>query len=106
MELRQNLHNELIYRIDNDICRCHNYASQIELVAGNSYGQQPSGFEKEKMVLKNQVFSFEQEKRNEDLAFWKDMMFIKKYLIFAFKDYWLSARKGQILGSGEKYEQV
>ena len=105
IDLSQKLHNELIYRIDNDICRCHNYASQIELVAGNSYGQ-PNGFEREKASLKTQAFNFEQEKRKEDLEFWTDMMMIKKYLIFAFKDYWLAARKAQILGQGAENEQT
>jgi hypothetical protein len=41
-----------------------------------------------KMQLQNRVLEQEQEKRKEYLECWRDLMFLKKYLFIALKDYW------------------
>ena len=52
------------------------------------------------MQLEENVIELEQEKRKEYLECCRDLMFLKKYLLNAFKEYWDLFKRREILSSG------
>jgi len=49
------------------------------------------------MQLENNVLELEKEKRKEYLECWRDLMFLKKYLLSSLKDYWDLIKKRDVL---------
>lgn len=41
--------------------------------------------------------ALEQEKRKEELECWRDLMFLKKYLLSSLKEYWDLVKRGEVL---------
>ena len=60
------------------------------------------GKERNNMRLKidSEILELEKEKRKEYLECWRDLMFLKKYLFSALKDYWDLRNRRDVL-SGE-----
>lgn len=86
---RENLDSILLSKIDNNICRQHSYLESLKLMNRHSYSLDLLGdFHKNKLHLEGNVLELEKEKRKEYLECWKDLMFLKKYLLTALKDYW------------------
>jgi len=86
---RENLDSILLSKIDNNICRQHSYLESLKLMNRHSYSLNLLGdFHKNKLHLEGNVLELEKEKRRENLECWKDLMFLKKYLLTALKDYW------------------
>jgi hypothetical protein len=54
-------------------------------------------FQKSKLALETNVLELEKEKRKEYLECWRDLMFLKKYLMISLKDYWDVAKKRDVL---------
>ena len=52
---------------------------------------------KVKMEFENNILELEKEKRKEYLECWRDLMFLKKYLLAAFKEYWDLIKKREVL---------
>ena len=86
IERRENLSNDIKTRIDDDRSRCADYLHEAKFWTGNY--NPDNNFLKRKTNLEKQMFSFEEQKRTEDLNCWKDLMFIRKYLMSALQDYW------------------
>ena len=87
IERRENLHADLKSRIGDDICRCGEYLQEVKFWTDRPYNPD-TNFTSRKTNLEKQIFSLEEEKRTEDLTCWRDLMFLKKYLMSALKDYW------------------
>ena len=49
------------------------------------------------MQLETNVLDLEKEKRKEYLECWRDLSFLKKYLLSALKDYWDLSRRSEAL---------
>ena len=49
------------------------------------------------MQFENVILELEKEKRKEYLECWRDLMFLKKYLLSAFKEYWDLIKKREVL---------
>lgn len=110
--LRERLNSELLSRIDSDMCKPGSYLSQVKRILKRQYTPDLEiAFSRRRTNLEKQVQELEKEKRQEYLACWKDLMFLRKYLLSALKDYWtLSGRKSFLQikndGRGESLPQV
>ena len=86
---RERLNSALLKRIDSDICKTDSYIDQIHFITKRQYTPDLSiAFSRRRTQLESQVRDLEKEKRQEYLVCWKDLMFLKKYLLSALKDYW------------------
>ncbi|MCX5698651.1 MAG: hypothetical protein NTX01_03005 [Candidatus Omnitrophica bacterium] len=92
---REKLDSELLKRIDSDICKTDSYLEQIHFLTKRQYTPDLDlAFSRRRTQLESQVKDLEKEKRQEYHECWKDLMFLKKYLLSALKDYWnLGGRK-------------
>jgi hypothetical protein len=107
IELRERLNSFLLYRIDAEICRQHSYLDQLQVMTGHNYSLELfKDLTRTRMQVENNARDLEKEKRKEYLESWRDLSFLKKYLLSALKDYWdLSKRSEALLyGSGESEE--
>lgn len=93
--LRERLDSFLLYNMNEDICKQHNYLESIKELHRFSYSTELlNDFHEKKMKLEDNVLGLEKEKRKEYLECWRDLMALKKYLLSALKDYWnLNSRK-------------
>ena len=88
--LRERLDSFLLYNINEDICRQHNYYEGLKkLFRFNYFPETQKHLHDKKMLVENNVLNLEQEKRKEYLECWKDLMGLKKDLLTALKEYWL-----------------
>jgi hypothetical protein len=95
---RERLNSELLKRIDSDICKTDSYLDQIHFITKRQYTPDlPIAFARRRTQLEGQVRELEKEKRQEYLACWKDLMFLKKYLLSALKDYWNLSHKTEFM---------
>jgi len=92
---RERLNSALLNGINSDICRTGSYIAQIKSFTARQYTPVlETTFSRRRTQLESQVLNLEQEKRQEYVTCWKDLMFLKKYLLLALKDYWtISNRK-------------
>ena len=59
-----------------------------------------------KTKIKTNVLELEREKRQEGLKCWRDLMFLKKYLMVSLKDYWELVRRRGVLRDTPKIQKV
>jgi len=106
--LRERLNSELLVKIDSDICKTDSYLEQIKFLTQRQYTPDLEiGFSRRRTQLENQVLDLEKEKRQEYLTCWKDLMFLKKYLLSALKDYWtVSNRKSFLNMENDRYREL
>jgi len=110
--LRERLDSFLLYDMNEDICKQHNYLESIKELHRFSYSTQLfNDFHEKKMKLEDNVLGLEKEKRKEYLDCWKDLMFLKKYLLSALKDYWNAGNRKLFLdmqndGYGESLQET
>ncbi len=97
IELRENLDSHLINKINDDICHHHTLLFQLENIRVHYMWEQFIDINKIKMQLEGNVLELEKEKRKEYLECWRDLMFLKKYLLVAFKEYWDLIKKREVL---------
>lgn len=96
--LRERLDSELLNRIDSDICKSDSYLEQIRFFTQRQYTPDLEiAFSRRRTQLENQVCELEKEKRQEYLTCWKDLMFLKRYLLSALKDYWTVSNRKSFL---------
>jgi len=99
IRLRERLNVDLLSKIDEDICKCKTYLYYFDLIQPYAISYDLLS---KKIKLQNQIFQLEQEKRKEYRECWHDLMFLKKYLMSALKDYWDISRKDKFLVSDFK----
>jgi hypothetical protein len=97
--LRERIDLFLLNKIDADMFWQNSYIDQLKTVAQHNYSL---GLFKDisssRMKLESNVLDLEKEKRKEYLECWRDLSFLKKYLLSALKDYWdLSRRTGALM---------
>ncbi|MHC4307622.1 MAG: hypothetical protein ACYSR7_03245 [Planctomycetota bacterium] len=95
--LREKMNLHLLNKIDEDMSK---QCTDLSNLKTSSFTYSPDihkELNNKKMQLQNRVLELEQEKRKEYLECWRDLMFLKKYLFMALKDYWdLSNRKSAL----------
>lgn len=97
IKLRESIDSHLLNKIDEDICRQHTHLMQIK--NHKVHYSFDLFMEIKKMILQieDKVIDLEKEKRNEYLECWRDLMFLKKYLLSSLKEYWDLVKKRDLL---------
>lgn len=98
INLREDLNAHQFKKINGEICRQHTELMQLENIRGHYPFDLTSDLDEAKAKIKTNVLELEREKRQEGLECWRDLMFLKKYLMVSLKDYWELARKREVLG--------
>jgi predicted nucleic acid-binding protein len=83
--------------MDDEICRQNTKLLQLDTVKNHYSPELQRARDKRRTQLEANVLELEQEKRKEYLECWRDLMFMKKYLLTSLKDYWDLAKKRNLL---------
>lgn len=97
INLREKLDLHLLNRIDEDICQQKSHIPNLlELKVHYSLDL---FLEVKEMILgiEDKVLDLEKEKRTEYLECWRDLMFLKKYLMSALREYWDFVKRRELL---------
>jgi flagellar biosynthesis component FlhA len=94
---RQTVNKCLLDKLDYEICAQDTQIMGIESRKERYVFDNFIQTEKLKLKLEDRVLELKKEKRKEYLEYWRDMMFMKKYLLSSLKDYWDIARKRNVL---------
>ena len=97
IELRQKLNSRMVYDIDTEILKQSNQILEINNRKEGYFFDNFLNLRKIRLKLEDRVLDLEKEKRKESHECWRDMMFMKKYLLSSLKDYWDLARKRDAL---------
>lgn len=97
IKLRETLDSHLIKKIDDEVCSKHTDLMQLNNLKLNYSPDLARDINTTKMQLENSVLELEKEKRKEYLECWRDLMFLKKYLLTSLKDYWDLVNKRNVL---------
>jgi len=96
--LRERIDLFLLYKIDADIFKQNSYIEQLKVVAAHSYSLELlKDLSTTRMKLESNMLDLEKEKRKEYLECWRDLSFLKKYLLSALKDYWDLSKRTEAL---------
>jgi len=97
IKLRESLDKLLLNNIEDSICSQNTYLENLKSLKVHYQPELSKNISKNKSQLENNILELEKEKRMEYLECWRDLMFMKKYLHSALKDYWDLAKKRQLL---------
>jgi hypothetical protein len=97
IRLRETLDSHLITTIDDQICEQNTAVMQLDNLKVDYSPELAKHVDKRRTQLEANVLELEEEKRKEYLECWRDLMFLKRYLLSALKDYWDSAKKRDVL---------
>ncbi len=98
IQLREDLNAFQFKKMNGEICRQHTELMQLENIRDCYPFDLTRDVDEAKAKIKTNVLELEREKRQEGLECWRDLMFLKKYLMVSLKDYWELARKRGVLG--------
>ena len=97
IQLSEDLHTSHFKKMNDEICRQHTELMQLENIVDCHPFDLTGDVDEEKTRIKSNVLELEREKRQEGLECWRDLMFLKKYLMVSLKDYWELTRKRGVL---------
>lgn len=98
IKLREDLNAHQFKKINSEICRQHTQMMQLENLKDHYPFDLAKDLDHAKAQVETNVLELEREKRQEGLECWRDLMFLKKYLMVSLKDYWELVRKREVLG--------
>ncbi len=97
IKLRGDLNISQTKTIDGEICRQHTELMQLANLKDHYPFNLTKNIDETKAQIETNVLELEREKRKEGLECWRDLMFLKKYLMISLKDYWELDRKRRVL---------
>ena len=97
IELRENLNFHLLNKIDDEVCRQNTQLIPLKKIRAHYSFELYKEINNLKMQIEDHVLELGKEKRKEYLECWRDLMFLKKYLLVALKDYWDLIKKREVL---------
>jgi hypothetical protein len=103
IRLRENLDSYLLNRIDEEICGQHTKLMGLDNLKTHYSPDLAKDTNKRRSQLESSVLELEKEKRKEYLECWRDLMFLKKYLLSSLKDYWNIVKKRDLLSYPGSY---
>ena len=103
IKLREYLSAYQTTKINSEICRQHTELMQLENLKDHYPFNLTKDISETKTNIETNVLELEKEKRKEGLECWRDLMFLKKYLMVSLKDYWELDRKRGVLEGHKKY---
>jgi hypothetical protein len=98
IQLREDLNVSHFGKIDGEVRRLHSELMNLENISDCYPGDLTRDLSEAKVKIKANVLELEREKRSEDLECWRDLMFLKKYLMGSLKEYWELVRRRGMLG--------
>jgi len=103
ISLREDLRKDIHVRIDTDICQCENLLHEIRTITEKKYfvPEESIAFGSRRTTLETKVLELEGCKREEDIESWRDLSTLRRYLLFALKDYWAAVRRRELLAFGQ-----
>lgn len=100
INLRLQTDKDIFQDITDDICACYTFLEEIKLHIGRGYDMEMVlALLPRRSQLETQIFDLKKQKRTEALECWRDMMFLKKYMMSALSEYWLLSKRQQLLSS-------
>ena len=97
IKLRETLDSHVLNKIGDDMSKQNTLLKNL-INTKTGYSQELSReINDKKLQIENNCLELEKEKRKEYLECWKDLMFLKKYLHSALKDYWDLAKRRNVL---------
>lgn len=98
--LRFQVDKDIFTGIDDDICQCDTLLDEIKSHLGRGYDiEKVLAFMPKRTQLESLILDLNKQKRTEALECWRDLMFIKKYLMSALSEYWTLSKRQQLLSS-------
>ena len=98
IELRETLNLHLLKRMNENISDQNIQLEQLKKMTIANYDfDWFMDRNKIQLQLEGNILELEKEKRKEYLECWRDLMFLKKYLLVAFKEYWDMVQKREVL---------
>ena len=104
IKLRENLDTHLLNKIDEDICTQHTHLIQLDQLTAHYSIDLFLETKKIRVKIEDKVLELEREKRTEYLECWRDLMFLKKYLLMALREYWDMAKRRELVSGS--FEQL
>ena len=106
IQLRERLDTFLVYKIDEDATEQKSQLAHLSSLRTHYNPELHKDTTKTRKQLESNVLELEREKRTEYLECWRDLMFMKKYLLTALKDYWdLSKKRNMLAYDFNKFAQ-
>jgi hypothetical protein len=97
IKLREDIDSYQLNKIDSEICMQHTSLMQLDNLNDHYPFNLTKDISKSKSQIGTNVLELEKEKRKEQLECWRDLMFLKKYLMHSLKDYWELVKKREVL---------
>jgi len=97
IRLREELDIHILNKINNDISWQQSQLICLKNIKAHYVFEWHQEVNKQKTNLEKNILELEKEKRNEYLECWRDLMFLKKYLLSALKDFWDFRKKKSLL---------
>ena len=97
IKLREDLNSRHFNKMDREIRKLHSELMNLENVGVTYPNELLREINEARSRIKDNVLELEREKRSEGLECWRDLMFLKKYLMVALKDYWELKRRRKAL---------
>ncbi len=97
IQLREKLNTFMVYKIDKDTCVQKSQLDHLNSLRAHYNPELYKDISKTKKQLEGNLLELEREKRKEYIECWRDLMFMKKYLMTSLKDYWDMAKKRNML---------
>lgn len=96
---RDSISKDIQARIDLDIIQCANFLHEIHSITERQYLIDNDGlrFSGRRTTIDMKMLELEGEKRAEEVNAWKDMSALRRYLLFALKDYWNAVRRAELI---------
>ena len=104
--VRENISKDIHSKIDLDMLQCENFLHEINSITKRQYliDKDSLRFSARKTEFDMKLLSLEAEKRAEQLSIWNDISTLRRYLLFAFKDYWNAVRREEIINLKDEIE--
>jgi len=97
IELRESLDAHVVNKIDDEISRHRLSLKRLCEIKPGYTIYDSNDLSKSKLKIENNLIELEREKRKEYLECWRDLMFLKKYLLSSLKNYWDLVKKREVL---------
>ena len=95
--LREKIDSHVLNKIDDDISKQNTHLLNLDNLNVRYTPDKFLDLKDRRKEMEDNVLELEKEKRKEYLECWRDLMFMKKYLFSALKDYWDFSRRRDAL---------
>lgn len=104
--LREGIRRAALDGIEADILECENWLLGIRSLTEGKYlaPEESLEFGTRRTTLEMKLLDLHELKRSTGAEAWKDLSTLRRYLLFAFRDYWAATRRSQLLDFSPQQE--